>query len=70
MTDVAFLGPWVRRFLLEYLVSERNLARNTQAQLPRHALPAASVCRQKRAERDRPTHRDRRVRGYGAALPS
>src|SRR6516164_3948149 len=24
------LGPWVRRFLLEYLVSERNLARNTQ----------------------------------------
>lgn len=24
------LGPWVRRFLLEHLVSERNLARNTQ----------------------------------------
>jgi len=24
------LGPWVRRFLLEYLVGERNLARNTQ----------------------------------------
>jgi site-specific recombinase XerD len=24
------LGPWVRRFLLEYVVSERNLARNTQ----------------------------------------
>lgn len=24
------LGPWVRRFLLEYLVSDRNLARNTQ----------------------------------------
>lgn len=30
MTDTALLGPWVRRFLLEYLVSERNLARNTQ----------------------------------------
>ena len=30
MTDIALLGPWVRRFLLEYLVSERNLARNTQ----------------------------------------
>lgn len=29
MTDVV-LSPWVRRFLLEYLVGERNLARNTQ----------------------------------------
>src|SRR5215471_20487081 len=26
----ARLGPWVRRFLLEHLVGERNLARNTQ----------------------------------------
>jgi site-specific recombinase XerD len=24
------LGPWIRRFLLEHLVNERNLARNTQ----------------------------------------
>jgi len=31
MTDRNLLGPWVRRFLLEYLVGERNLARNTQA---------------------------------------
>ncbi len=30
MTETSLLGPWVRRFLLEYLVSERNLARNTQ----------------------------------------
>jgi integrase/recombinase XerD len=30
VTDVALLGPWLRRFLLEYLVGERNLARNTQ----------------------------------------
>jgi integrase/recombinase XerD len=30
MTDLRLLGPWVRRFLLEYLVGERNLARNTQ----------------------------------------
>ena len=29
MTDNK-LGPWVRRFLLEHLVGERNLARNTQ----------------------------------------
>lgn len=30
MTDNTKLGPWVRRFLLEHLVGERNLARNTQ----------------------------------------
>jgi site-specific recombinase XerD len=31
MTDRTLLGPWIRRFLLEHLVAERNLARNTQA---------------------------------------
>jgi site-specific recombinase XerD len=30
MTDTTLLGGWVRRFLLEHLVRERNLARNTQ----------------------------------------
>jgi len=30
MTDTALLSPWVRRFLLEYLIGERNFARNTQ----------------------------------------
>ena len=30
MKDLTLLGPWVRRFLLEHLVAERNLARNTQ----------------------------------------
>src|SRR6266850_221811 len=30
MSKANLLGPWVRRFLLEYLVSELNLARNTQ----------------------------------------
>jgi integrase/recombinase XerD len=30
MTDPSLLGPWVRRFLLEHLVGERNLAHNTQ----------------------------------------
>lgn len=30
MNDLTRLGPWVRRFLLEHLVAERNLARNTQ----------------------------------------
>ena len=31
MTDTTLLGPWVRRFLLEYLARERNLAINTRA---------------------------------------
>src|SRR5712691_8305386 len=30
MNDGTLLGRWVRRFLLEHLVGERNLARNTQ----------------------------------------
>ena len=30
MRDHTLIGPWVRRFLLEYLVTDRNLARNTQ----------------------------------------
>jgi len=31
MKDESLLGPWVRRFLLEHLVVERNLSHNTQA---------------------------------------
>ena len=30
MRDSRTLGPWLRRFLVEYIVTERNLARNTQ----------------------------------------
>jgi len=30
MNDRNLLGPWVRRFLLEHLLGERNLSRNTQ----------------------------------------
>src|ERR1035437_4495604 len=30
MKNSSALGSWIRRFLLEYLVGERNLARNTQ----------------------------------------
>src|SRR4030042_92760 len=30
MNNNSLLGTWIRRFLLEYLVSERNLAHNTQ----------------------------------------
>jgi site-specific recombinase XerD len=30
MTDPALLGPWVRRFLMEHMIGERNLARSTR----------------------------------------
>ena len=30
MTDPLRLGPWIRRFLLEHLIRERNLSRGTQ----------------------------------------
>jgi integrase/recombinase XerD len=30
MKNNFMLGPWIKRFLLEHLISERNLARNTQ----------------------------------------
>jgi integrase/recombinase XerD len=30
MSKSALLGPWVKRFLLDHLVEERNLSRNTQ----------------------------------------
>ena len=30
MNDNGKLGPWIARFLLEHLITERNLARNTQ----------------------------------------
>src|SRR5437899_2136205 len=30
MRDTSLLGPWLRRFLMEHLIGERNLARNTQ----------------------------------------
>lgn len=30
MNNTNLIGPWIRRFLLEHLIGERNLARNTQ----------------------------------------
>ena len=47
MNNNHLLGPWIRRFLLEYLVGERNLARNTQASYRDTLtlfLPFASKC--------------------------
>ena len=31
MHNRLLLGPWIRRFLLEHLIAERNLSHNTQA---------------------------------------
>lgn len=31
MNNITLIAPWIRRFLLEHLVRERNLALNTQA---------------------------------------
>jgi integrase/recombinase XerD len=31
MRENRLIGPWVRRFLLEHLVTDRNFAHNTQA---------------------------------------
>ena len=47
------LGPWVRRFLLEYVVSERNLARNTQKSYRdtlRLLLPFIAKCARRRID--------------------
>lgn len=54
MIDSGLLGPWVRRFLLEYLVGERNLARNTQQSYRdtlRFLLPFAARCVRKPVDR-------------------
>jgi site-specific recombinase XerD len=31
MRDETLAGPWIRRFLLEHLIADRNLAHHTQA---------------------------------------
>jgi len=54
MPDTSLLGPWVRRFLMEHLVSERNLSRNTQRSYRdtlRLLLPA--IARRARKQVDR-----------------
>ena len=51
MKNDSLLGPWIRRFLLEHLVAERNLSRNTQCSyrdtlcllLPRLALQSQTT---------------------------
>ena len=49
MNDLTLLGPWVRRFLLEHLIAERNLARNTQRSLYTTGLMPPSFAVDERA---------------------
>jgi hypothetical protein len=54
MPDTSLPGPWVRRFLIEHLVSERNLARNTQRSYRdalRLLLPMIARCVRKPLDR-------------------
>jgi site-specific recombinase XerD len=54
MPDRSLLGTWVRRFLLEHVVAERNLSRNTQASYRDTLtllLPFASACCERRIDR-------------------
>ena len=54
MSKDALIGPWVKRFLLEHLVSERNLSGNTQRSYRDTLalfLPFASVWKKKTIDR-------------------
>ena len=33
MRDATLIGPWVRRFLLEHVITDRNFSRNTQMRI-------------------------------------
>ncbi len=59
MSDNPTLGPWLRRFLEEHVVTERNLARNTQLSYrDTLALLLPFVARKARRPVDRLTVRD------------
>ena len=54
MNNTSLLGPWIRRFLMEHAVGERNLSRNTQRSYRdalRLLLPAMSQCVHKSVDR-------------------
>ena len=58
MNNPTMLGPWIRRFLLEYLISVRNFSSNTQSSyrdtlcllLPSMALQAKTAIDQLKVE--------------------
>ena len=59
MLDLITLGPWLRRFLCEHIVTERNLARNTRSSYrDTFSLLLPFVSRKVRKPVDRLTIRD------------
>ena len=68
MSEPRTLGPWLRRFLAEYIVTERNLARNTQKSYrDTFALLLPFVCARARKPVERLAVQDltaRRVRQF------
>lgn len=59
MLDLITLGPWLRRFLCEHIVTERNLARNTRSSYrDTFSLLLPFVSRKVRKPVDRLTVRD------------
>jgi hypothetical protein len=65
MNKVPTLGAWIRRFLMEYLVNERNLARNTQESYRdtlRLLVPLAAQDARKRLARSRVLEHNQRLR--------
>src|SRR4030088_3511392 len=67
MSERECLGPWLRRFLVEYIVTERNLARNTRTSYrDTFSLLLPFVSRKLRKPVDQLAVRDLRA---GAAVP-
>ena len=54
MSESRTLGPWLRRFLAEHIVTERNLARNTQLSYRDAFAPAAAVRQRQGTQAGRP----------------
>ena len=46
MSNVYMMGPWVRRFLEEYIVTERNPEPPYTEELPGYLHTAAALCLQ------------------------
>ena len=69
MPELVTLGPWLRRFLCEHIVTERNLARNTRTSYrDTFSLLLPFVSRKLRKPVDRLGVRDLTSR-HGAAVP-
>jgi hypothetical protein len=53
MVDTTMIAPWVRRFLLEHVVGERNLSPNTQKSYRDMLLQLTAVRRWRGSPADR-----------------